>query len=378
VSLHVLQISFFVDQARRAPAELLSEWHALADVAAAARAGGVRVTVIQASLIEQTLERDGVTFHFLAPAPGEPLTRSARFAELLGELRPDVFHVHGLNFAREVVGLRGLAPQVPILLQDHADRPPRFWRRGRFRLGLGQADALAFCSRLQAQVFGRAGLLRAKVRIFEIPESTSDFTPGPRDVARAATGVSGDPALLWVGHLDANKDPLCVLEGVARAVPRLPGLQLWCCHGNAPLLDAVRRRIAADDALRTRVHLLGRVPHARVQELMRAADLFVLGSHREGCNFSVIEAMASGLAPVVTDIPSMRVLTADGAVGALWSRGDPDSLVSALTRAAAGDAAERRARTRAHFETQLSRAALGRRLAAAYHSLRSEHVRASA
>ena len=37
--------------------------------------------------------------------------------------------------------------------------------------------------------------------------------PLPRAMARAISGVHGDPALLWVGHLDANKDPLTVLEG---------------------------------------------------------------------------------------------------------------------------------------------------------------------
>ena len=55
---------------------------------------------------------------------------------------------------------------------------------------------------------------------------------------------------------------------------------------------------------------------------MRAADLFVLGSHREGSGYSLIEALACGLPPIVTDIPSFRSLTGAGVVGALW----PDHL----------------------------------------------------
>jgi glycosyltransferase involved in cell wall biosynthesis len=310
-----------------------------------------------------------VTFHFMAPDAGEPLTRTPRFAALLRELAPDLLHVHGLNFAREVVGLRGLAPSVPILLQDHADRPPRFWRRGRFRLGLEHADAISFCSREQAESFVHAGVLSKHATILEIPESTSRFTPGPRDSARATTGIDGDPAVLWVGHLDDNKDPLCVIDGVALAARDLPGLQLWCCYGVAPLLPLIEERLAADAQLRARVHLLGAVSHARVQELMRAADLFVLGSHREGCNFSVMEALASGLTPVVTDIPSMRSLTGDGAVGQLWRCGDAQSLAAALCRAAADDGQRRRAQARAHFDAHLSRAALGKKLAAGYAGL---------
>ncbi len=89
----------------------------------------------------------------------------------------------------------------------------------------------------------------------------------------------------------------------------LPELRLWCCFGAAPLLPAVEERIAADPRLRDRVQLLGRVPHLRIEQLMCAADIFVLGSHREGSGYSLIEALSCGLPPVVTDIPSFRALT---------------------------------------------------------------------
>ena len=110
-----------------------------------------------------------------------------------------------------------------------------------------------------------------------------------------------------------------------------------------------------------------------VETLMRAADLFVLGSHREGSSFSLIEALATGLTPVVTDIPSLRTLTGNGAVGALWRCGDAQSLTEALTRAAPRVGAAERARTRQHFDANLSHQAVGRGFAAAYESLIHAH-----
>jgi glycosyltransferase involved in cell wall biosynthesis len=100
--------------------------------------------------------------------------------------------------------------------------------------------------------------------------------------------------------------------------------------------------------------------------LMHAADLFVLGSHREGGNTSLIEALATGLPPVVTDISSSRSLLGHGAAGFLWRPGDARSLGDALVRAAAAIGPETRARARAHFDSHLSSSALGRELAAAY------------
>jgi len=368
--VHVAQISFFVDPLRRPPDTLLREWFTLVGTAAAVAAAGETVTVIQASKVPGRIERAGVTFHFVPPdGDGVPLTRSQTFRTLVRALAPDVFHVHGFGFAQEVRELRDLAPTTPVLLQDHANRVPRLWRRGAWRRGAAAADGLSFCARAQAEPFRRARLLPPGVEIFEIPELTSSFGPGDAGTARSATGLSGDPAVLSVGHLDANKDPLTVLDGVSAAANALPNLKLWCCYATSPLLAAVEARITRDPALRARAHLLGRVPHERVEQLMRAADLFVLGSHREGGSSSLVEAMATGLTPVVTDIPSSRVLTGNGAVGELWPCGDWRSLSTALQSAAATLGPATRARVRAYFDAQLSGLATGGRLAAAYRRL---------
>ena len=149
-----------------------------------------------------------------------------------------------------------------------------------------------------------AGLLDPSTRLFVIPESTSRFTPGSRSHAWEETGLYGDPCVVWVGHLQSGKDPMTVLDGIAEASTRLPNLQLWCAFGSAPLLAQVKQRIDGDPRLAGRVHLLGKVSHERVQSLMRAADIFVSGSHAESCGYAVLEALACGAMPVVTNIPS--------------------------------------------------------------------------
>jgi glycosyltransferase involved in cell wall biosynthesis len=369
--MHVMQISFFVDEQQRSPAKLLEDWHSLEDIAMAVASTGARVTVVQASLSPGQVARNGVEYFFLKPERRHGrLADSAAFTSLLRARPPDVVHVHGLSFGRDVLALRAVAPNVPILLQDHADRAPPFWARSTWRRGAAAAAGISFCAREQSEPFVRAGLLPRDMAIFQIPESTSTFTPGEAAAARAATGLHGDPAVLWVGHLDRNKDPLTVLDGVASALRSLPELQLWCCFGAAPLLTTVQARLARDPLLRERVHLLGRVPHEQMELLMRAADLFVLGSHREGSSFSLIEALATGLTPVVTDIPSLRALTGGGAVGKLWPCGSSDALRSALRDAAVTLEPCTRAAVRRHFDANLSTIALGRGLAAAYRELR--------
>ncbi len=364
---HVVLISFFNDPQGRSAAELLNEWPTLVDVAESASKAGSDVSVVQASAKSEHLERNGVHYHFLPfDDASSRNAHSAAYRGLLSSLAPDLYHVHGLDFPRQVVSLAKLSSGVPIILQDHASRPPPIWRRTSARREMSVAAGVAFCSLDQARPFVKAGLIGASTQVYEIPESTSRFAPADRDDARRTTGVEGDPAVLWVGHLDANKDPLTVLEGISAAIRELPQLRFYCCFGTAPLLRAVQSRIASDTRLRDRVHLLGRLPHERIELLMRAADIFVLGSHREGSGYSLIEALACGLPPVVTDIPSFRALTKGGSVGELWPCDDSRALCQALLSIAHRSGSELRAAVRTHFERELSSNALGVRLTAMY------------
>lgn len=368
--LHVAQISFFNDPRGRPPSELLTAWPTMVDVAEAVSLAGVRISVVQACSQSDHFERNGVQYHFM-PFGEAATTRLhlAAFGELLRNLAADVFHVHGLDFPRQVLALADLVPGTPIILQDHASGPPRFWRRAALRRSTSAVAGIAFCALNQARPFVKAGLIDSKTEIYEIPESTSRFVPGDRSEARRITAIEGDPAILWVGHLDANKDPLTVLEGLSSAASGLPDLRLYCCFASAPLMRAVQSRIKADPLLRDRVHLLGRVPHDRVELLMRASDLFVLGSHREGSGYSLIEALACGLPPVVTDIPSFRALTGEGRAGGLWPCGDAQALSKAVQSIWSQSRAVMRSTVRAHFERELSFPALGVKLCGMYENV---------
>jgi glycosyltransferase involved in cell wall biosynthesis len=365
--LNVAHISFFLDPQRRSPAQILHDWWPLVVSAEMVAQAGARVTVIQACRQRDRVTRNGVRYEFVPPesARGRLATSSA-FTELIQGLQADVFHVHGLGFPDDVLALRRLAPHTPMLLQDHADRIPPMWRRRVFRRALSVAAGISFCALAQSRPFRDAGFIGGHTDVFEIAEVSSPFFPGDRDTARRAVAVYGDPAVLWVGHLDENKDPLTALEGISAAAQQLPHLQLWCCYGSGTLLPEVRAAIDRDPRLTGRVHLIGKVAHTEIEQYMRAADLFVLGSHREGSGVAVIEALACGLPPVVTDIASFRMLTDNGRIGGLWPCGDAAALGAALVSVAARPPDESRHAARAHFDRELSVAAVGRKMLAAY------------
>lgn len=374
--MRVVHVNCVIDAERRAPADLLAAWPTLSAVAGAAARAGAEVTVLQASHFPGEYRRDGITYRFIA----EPRWRRGhgagimpwRIGAAIRRERPDVVHFNGLDFPFHLRA--ACAAGAPVMVQDHAGRPDG--RGARFRRwGHEKVAAIAFTAPAQAEPFVRRRQFPASARLFAVPESSSHFTPGDRIMARCDSGLHGAPALLWIGHLDANKDPLTLLRAVRIALDALPGLHLWCAFVGTGLLGEVEAMLRADTQLAAHVHLLGAVPHARVETLCRAADLFVSTSRREGSGYALIEAMACGATPVVSDIPSFRALTGDGAVGALVPAGDAEALAAAIIEQAGRPRDAARAAVRAHFERHLAFDAIGAQLMAAYRAIAAPGAR---
>lgn len=362
---HVAQIGFLPAPAGLTGAQVLERWPSLADIAEAAASAGTRISVVQAATHAERLTHNGIDYHFVDVRGTHRRERGRRIATLLAALGVDLAHIHGFGFPEETHALAQHLPQVPLLFQDHADRAPRrWWRRWQWRQRYRAIAGVAFSAPELAWPFAAAGVLQPSTRLFAIPESSSRFQPGDRARARLETGMHGHPAVLWVGHLQAGKDPLTALDGIALAAQKLPGLQLWCAYGRAPMMEKVRARIERDPWLAGRVHLLGEVAHARIETLMQAADLFLSASRAEGCGYSAMEAIACGTVPVLTDIPALRALTGDGKIGQLWPCGDARALAQALVAATLERMPPEQ--VRAHFDATLSFAAVGQRWREAY------------
>ncbi|MGH7467544.1 MAG: glycosyltransferase family 4 protein [Longimicrobiales bacterium] len=363
--MRVVQISAQRDPQARAPGALLEAWPTLLDAAAAVARAGAQVTVVQASHVQQRLERDGVAFEFVPVRHTSPAVLAAAAARF----EPTVLHLHGLHFTDHIEALAAVLPGTPLLVQDHADAVPRRWQHAAWRRAFRRATGLAFAARAQSLPFVRAGLIPATMPVFPLPESATHFRAGDSLTARSTLGIEGDPVVVWVGRLNQNKDPITALRGFACAAQLLPQARLWMCYSDAPLLKRVRSLIANHPTLQKRVHLLGALSHDEVELLVRAADLLVAASRRESSGYALLEALACGAAPIVSDIPAFRALLADGAVGALFRPGDDAALARELVRLAQEDRTALRSATRRHFEDQLSFAALGRRTLEVYDAL---------
>lgn len=158
---------------------------------------------------------------------------------------------------------------------------------------------------------------------------------------RAALGIAEDRvAILVVGRLVAEKGYVELIEAMRQVDAELWIVGERLASDHAGSVAAALQAAAADPVLRARVKPLGY--RGDVPDLMRAADIFTLPSHREGMPRSVIEAMMTGLPVIGTDIRGTREEVVAGETGALVPVADAAALGSALQRLAADPDLRRR------------------------------------
>ncbi len=208
-----------------------------------------------------------------------------------------------------------------------------------------QAQALVAPSPAIERELIAAGFARTK--IVSIPngvaipvDETEGATPGvaaeTRRDARAALAVAHPgltlaadaPLAVYTGRLHENKGLFDLVDAWPLISARRPSARLWFV-GEGPLRQALAERIESR-GLGNRMMVAG--PFDKVDEVLEAADLYVLPSREEGMSLALLEAMAAGLPVVASDIPGNRLLVEHGQHGLLTPVGEVEALAEAINR----------------------------------------------
>ncbi|WGW12165.1 glycosyltransferase [Saxibacter everestensis] len=181
-------------------------------------------------------------------------------------------------------------------LESHSDS---FWRKAprAFRLleraVLRSADLTVVFNKESAAGYAADGYLVKHMRTWYNEEL---YHP----LLDAENRSSTSPTVLWVGRLEAPKDPLLAIDAFATLKRDSP--RSWRCLvvGDGTLRDDMMHRISAH-CLEGSVELTGAVSRSKVAELMRDADVLLMTSRFEGSPRVMYEAMGSAL-PVVASV----------------------------------------------------------------------------
>ncbi len=167
-----------------------------------------------------------------------------------------------------------------------------------------------------------------RIVIVPLGIDTDRFSPLPEAKARPRAALT----LLFVGQLRHYKGVDDLLHALA-LIPASDRPRLLL-SGNGPMRSRWEALSETLD-LRTFVTFLGNVPDADLPDLYRSADIFVLPStsRAESFGMALVEAMASGLPCITTEIGSGNTYVVQANVsGLVVPPRSPEALAQAITR----------------------------------------------
>ena len=292
----------------------------------------------------ESLERDGIRHVPLTASTREmdplaDLRAAAQLWRILRRERPDVLHTHNPKpglYGRVV----GRAARVPIVVNtNHGLYATEADGRLRRTVVLAlEAVAARFSHAELVQNTEDLGLLvrrrvnvRRRTRLLGNGIDLRRFRPDAlgsvgRAALRAELGAgSGDVVVGMVGRLVAEKG---VLELLAAARVLDDRYVVVVIGPDDPAKPDALDRETVREAEAAGVRFLGL--REDVDRLYGAMDLFVLPSWREGFPRAAMEAAASGLPVIATDVRGCRQVVDHGVTGLLVPSRDPDALAKAI------------------------------------------------
>ncbi len=273
---------------------------------------------------------------------------------LVRKTAPDLVVVYGLHFPFAVQLLRKVVGEkTKIILQSHADKPFKGWRKYFQQHAYKSIRYTLFSSEELAKPFTLRGIF-SQQQIKEILPASSYLTPIARELALSQTLMKGDPTFLWVGRLDKNKDPLFVAECFLQWTKKNSSASLYMIYQTNELLSDLHELLKSFPCGAKNIVLLGNVSHDELAGWYSSADFYISGSHAESYGLALCEAMSCGTIPIVTNIPSFRKMTGNGACGILYEAGNKSSLLEALDDTIKLDCQKERTATLNYFKEYIS------------------------
>ena len=289
------------------------------------------------------VNRDDVEFISLHKGPGHGFQAYPKMWRAIRTLRPAIVHTRNLGplEMQMVAALSGVRARIhgehgrDIDDKDGSSRRHQ-WVRRAYAPFVQRFVALS--GDLERYLINKVGIAPERITQIYNGVDAERFHPA----AAGRSRISGCPFVgedLWlvgtVGRMQAVKDPGLLARAFVRALELQPELRRSArlvMVGNGPIRSHVEAILSQAGA-----NAVAWLPGERddVADVMRGLNCFVLPSLSEGISNTILEAMASGLPVIATDVGGNAELVVSGRTGLLVPAGDVEAMAQSLIGMAA-------------------------------------------
>jgi L-malate glycosyltransferase len=267
-------------------------------------------------------------------ADRRPALANAEMRLILWRLRPDLVHVHWAHFAVAAARVWS-GPLAVTAWGSDIYRQEQFgdtqWRA--LSRALSRANLLTCDSEdLARAMIQRCGLAEGSVQVVQWGVDVDGFTSGKSELANEL-GIADRPVILSARNFTPIYNQETVVEAFALARESVPSAFLLMKNydGNPAYLRSIRERIR-QLGLEQDCRIIERVPYEKMPDLYRAAKVTVSVPLSDATSMSLLEAMACGSLPLMSDLPSVREWIDDGENGYLVSPMDVEAIARFMVR----------------------------------------------
>jgi len=299
------------------------------------------IALTEVTDFRKRIHRNDVQFISLNKAPGHGFWLYPKLFRLFRQLRPAI--VHSRNLAALEVQLPAWLAGVPVRIHGEHGRDVGDLDGSNVTLQRVRRFYRPFVSYYLALSRDLAQYLTGIIRVpnhkvLQVYNGVDSlrFHPGQPDQAVAACPFSRPAHWLLgtVGRMQAVKDQPTLARAFIRALEIAPALKQrlrLVLIGDGPLRAECQQLLTTAN-----VAELAWLPGERsdIPELMRGLDCFVLPSLAEGISNTILEAMASGLPVIATNVGGNADLVTAGITGAIVPSADPEAMAQEIVHLA--------------------------------------------
>lgn len=240
----------------------------------------------------------------------------------------DIVHTNGLMNLQAAVAAR--LEHVPLVWHLNDTNTPRPLRSAILPLVLRWASQIAIAAEAVGGYYFRdLSAPNGKVQTLYAPVDTNRFAPGNDGWAvRSEIGIAPDAVVIGaVGNLSPGKGHEFFIQAAAAILHRCPNVRFLIVGSplaNRKSYEERLRNQVRQLGLEQRVFFLGR--REDMPSVMAAMNIYVHPSEAEACPMAVLEASASGLPVVATDVGGTRELVDHGRTGLLMGSRAPSQI----------------------------------------------------
>ncbi|MBN2181653.1 MAG: glycosyltransferase [Sedimentisphaerales bacterium] len=246
---------------------------------------------------------------------------------LIKRLRPDVVHAHYATSA-------GLAALVcgfhPTIVTAHGSDVTTGVKSALWWFLLKKIFRFADCVNVVSDELGEMvmnlGINKEKIETFTLGIDTEKFSfSGVRKIEK-----SRPLRMVCTRRLEPVFDHDTIIH--ALALLRQKGVEFEMKFAGEGSLRGSLERQVKDLGLDDCVKFLGKIANEELPELLEHSDVYLSASLWDGASLSLLEALASGLFPIVSDIKANSAWIKNDRTGLLHKLGDAEDLANCVMK----------------------------------------------